>query len=30
VKKKPTIVTVAATKDTVEIIKGVVKTKVEF
>jgi pilus assembly protein CpaB len=30
VKKKPAVVTVAATKDTVEIIKGVVKTKVEF
>ena len=30
VKKKPAVVTVAATKDTVEIIKGIVKTKVEF
>lgn len=30
VKKKPAVVTVAATKDTVEVIKGVVKTKVEF
>ena len=29
-KKKPAVVTVAATKDTVEVIKGVVKTKVEF
>jgi len=30
VKKKPAVVTVAATKDTVEVIKGIVKTKVEF
>lgn len=30
VKKKPAVVTVVATKDTVEVIKGVVKTKVEF
>ena len=30
VKKKPPVVTVAGTKDTVEVIKGVVKTKVEF
>jgi pilus assembly protein CpaB len=30
VKKKPAVVTVAATKDTVEVIKGVQKFNVEF
>jgi pilus assembly protein CpaB len=30
VKKAPAVVTVAATKDTVEVIKGVVKSNVEF
>jgi hypothetical protein len=29
-KKRPAVVTVAASKDTVEVIKGVHKSKVEF